>query len=423
MPVGKTQQGTRPSRQNLSRVWLIRSILIVALLSAALYFRQAGDVDLPWYPLLGTLLGMGVINVLLAFRLKARLPVSENEFFSNLLLDVIFLTIVLYLTGGSANPLVSYYLIPLIISAAVLRAGYTWTIAFLTIGCYTFLFFRHVPFEVFSMGEHRAMMSAHLWGMWINFAFSALLISWFVVRMAGTMREQEHAIAQIREDGLRNEQIISVASIAAGTAHELRTPLSTMTVVVDELRSEQPGLSEELSILQGQLERCDSILRELLSSTAAGSERRSATVKQLFSELLEKWAIARPEITLEISLDPAAGFHRIRYDLSLHHAMLNFLHNAADVSPDHVRLGASAGTGDDTGEVVMTIEDRGPGIPPTVAEALGRQYVSRREGGLGLGVLLSSASIERLGGRITMLNRAGGGTRMEIRWAQQGNSD
>ena len=146
-------------------------------------------------------------------------------------------------------------------------------------------------------------------------------------------------------------------------------------------------------------------------------------LQQLFSELLEKWAIARPEITLEISLDPAAGSHRIRYDLSLHHAMLNFLHNAADVSPEDVRLSVSAGTGDDTGEVIMTIEDRGPGIPPAVADALGRQYVSRKEGGLGLGVLLSSASIERLGGRITMLNRLGGGTRMEIRWPLHGEVD
>ena len=92
-------------------------------------------------------------------------------------------------------------------------------------------------------------MGAHFCGMWINFAFSALLISWFVVRMAATMREQEHAMARVREDGLRDEQIISVASIAAGTAHELRTPLATMTVLADELKQEQPGLDEEMSIL------------------------------------------------------------------------------------------------------------------------------------------------------------------------------
>lgn len=423
MPVGKTYHGARPSRQNLTRVWQIRSILIVALLSALLYFRYSGDVDLPWYPLLGTLLAMAAINVLMAFRLRAGWPVSEKEFFANLLLDVVFLTVILYLTGGSTNPLVSYYLIPLIISAAVLRFGYTWAIAVLTISCYTLLFFRYVPFEVFAMSGHGAMMSAHFWGMWINFAFSALLISWFVVRMAGTMREQEHAIAQIREDGLRNEQIISVASIAAGTAHELRTPLSTMTVVVDELLSEQPDLAEELSILQGQLERCDSILRELISATAAGSNARVASVGQLFSELLEKWAIARPEVALETHLDAAAESLEIVYDLSLHHAMLNFLHNAADASPEQVRLSAGMEPGSNGDRVMMTIEDRGPGIPPAVADALGRQYVSRKEGGLGLGVLLSSASIERLGGQITMLNRKGGGTRMEIRWPLHREAD
>lgn len=71
--------------------------------------------------------------------------------------------------------------------------------------------------------------------MWVNFGFSALLISWFVVRMAATLRQQSQAIARSREAGLRNEQIISVASIAAGTAHEMRTPLATMAVTVDEI--------------------------------------------------------------------------------------------------------------------------------------------------------------------------------------------
>lgn len=394
---------------------MIRSILVGSLLCAVLGLRFFTSLELPWTPLLALLLVMVFINLGLFFRFRSGWPASEIEFFANLLLDVFFLTAVLYFTGGSTNPLVSYYLIPLIISAAVLRPRYTWAVALMTVACYTLLFFRYVPFELFAMSGHGPMMAAHFWGMWINFVFSAVLISWFVVRMATTLRWQEHAMAQIREDGLRDEQIISVASIAAGTAHELRTPLATMTLLVDELKTDQPELLEELSILQGQLARCDNILNDLVSTTDAGNEAQRNSVEALFTDVQEKWSIARPEVKLQVQLDPRAAVIEISYDQSFHHALLNFLHNAADASPDDVRLSARPAPDDPGGDVMIVIEDRGAGIPEDVAAALGRRYISRKEGGLGLGVLLSSASVERLGGQVTLLDRPGGGTRLEIR--------
>jgi two-component system sensor histidine kinase RegB len=376
---------------------------------AWLYHTQA--VSLPWIPLLVVLGGMMATHLVLAIRLLKPWPVGETEFFANLLLDVAFLTGLLYLTGGSTNPLVSYFLIPLIISAAVLRSWHTWFIALLTMTCYTFLLYRHHPLEIFSMGGHVTMMSAHIIGMWINFAFSAVLIAWFVVRMAGTMREQERAIAAAREAGLRNEQIMSVASIAAGTAHELRTPLSTMTVLASELKAQNPNLEEDLTLFQEQLRRCKLILNELISETADSSRKKTATVKQVFAELLHRWSLVRPEVSIEGEVDRLALDLKLQVDQSFHHAILSFLHNAADASPGHVRLTISP----EGEEILIAIEDRGPGIPADIAGRLGRRRVSRKAGGLGLGVLLSSASIERLGGEVSLIPRRRGGTRLEIR--------
>jgi len=354
---------------------------------------------------------MFTTHLVLFIRLLRPWPVGETEFFANLLLDVAFLTTLLYLTGGSTNPLVSYFLIPLIISAAVLRPWHTWFIALLTMICYTFLLYRHQPLEIFSMGGHAVAMNAHFIGMWINFAFSAVLIAWFVVRMAGTMREQERTIAETREAGLRNEQIISVANIAAGTAHELRTPLATMTVLADEMKAQNPDLSEDLTLLQEQIKRCDLILHELISETANSSCRRIVTVKKVFEELLERWSLIRPEVNIKGEVDWKALESKVRVNQSFHHAILSFLHNAADASPEHVHL-AIVPEGE---EILIVIEDRGPGIPADIADTLGHARVSRRSGGLGLGVLLSSASIERLGGEVSLLSRRHGGTRLEIR--------
>jgi len=417
MPIGesvqtaKLKQKVRPSRQNLLRLCLIRSIVIAALLALAFWFRFYGTASLPWRPLLLILFSMVIINGLVVLRLRSDVPVSENEFFANLLLDVVFLTLVLYFTGGSTNPIVSYYLIPLIISAAILRPAFTWFITFLSIAFYTLLLFWYQPFELFTMQGHSAMMSAHFVGMWVNFGFSALLIAWFVVRMAGTLREQAQAIAHSREAGLRNEQIISVASIAAGTAHEMRTPLATMAVTVDEIGHEHPGLSEDVAILQQQIERCDAVLRELVSTTTDDSRMRVTEVGVLLQNLLEKWSLARPEIKLRTEIPQQVSQLSIRYDQSLQHALMSFLNNAADASPNYVALNLEAAAE----SVLFVIEDHGPGIPTEIADHLGKTYISRKQGGLGLGVLLSQASVERLGGEVTLTGGTGGqGTRLVV---------
>lgn len=411
MPSGDLRPVTRPSRQNLFRIWLIRSILLTLLLSILAYLKTWSSIELPWREMLVVLATMVVLNIALWFRLRQSWPVGEAEFFGNLLLDIGFLTAVLYFTGGSTNPLVSYFLIPLIISAAVLRPMYTWAIALLALSMYTLLFYHYVPLSVFSLQGHEAMMGAHFVGMWINFAFSAVLIAWFVVRMASTMRDQEKAIARSREAGLRDEQIITVAGIAAGTAHELRTPLATMTVLADEMKDDHPELSEDLELLQDQLERCDSILRQLVSTSAESGVRALTSIGELFHSVMDKWSLTRPEIALHVRLPSRVAELEIESDQSFRHALLNFLNNAADASPDDVRLEAES-KGD---KVLILIKDRGPGIPGEIVDSLGKSYVSRKKGGLGLGVLLSSASIERLNGEVALIDRPGGGTRLEIR--------
>lgn len=411
MPIVKLKQAVLPSRQNLVRLCVIRSIIIVGLLSITFGFWFEGSVVLPWMPLLLILSVAAFINVLIFYRLRSDRPVRENEFFANLLLDIVFLTLVLYFTGGSTNPLVSSYLIPLIISAAVLRPSHTWFIAVLSVVLYTVLLFHYQPLELFSMSAHGPMNNAHLLGMWVNFGFSALLISWFVVRMAATLREQSRAITRSREAGLRNEQIISIASIAAGAAHEMRTPLATMAVTVDEIAHEHPQLEDEMAMLGQQIERCDAVLHELVSTSNEDSSLVVTTLGTMLDSVLEKWSLARPEIKLETDIPGQIAELRIRYDQSLQYALMSFLNNAADASPQHVRLCAESSQD----AVLIVIEDRGPGIPAEIADSLGKSYISRKQGGLGLGVLLSQASVERLGGEVILSGRQGPGTRLLIR--------
>lgn len=419
MPIGKLKQGIHPSRQNLLRLCVIRGILIVVLLVGSILFHFSGTMPFPSLKVFTILSVMVVINVLILGRLRSGPDVSEKEFFANLLLDVCFLTLLFYFTGGFTNPLVSYYLIPLIISAAVLRPAYTWLIAFLCIGSYTLLLFYYQPLPLFNMTDNHAMSNAHFLGMWINFGFSALLISWFVVRMASALRQQARAIAHNRELGLRDEQIISIASIAAGTAHEMRTPLATMAVMVDEIDSDYPQLGDEMAILTQQIARCDEVLRNLVSTTTEDSRMVVTQVGVLLKGLLENWSLARPEVRLETVIPAHETRHKIRYDQSLQHALMNLLNNAADASPEFVSMQVRSSPG----WLLIVIEDRGPGIPDEIAGSLGKKSVSRKPGGLGLGVLLGQASIERMDGEVELADTQGTGTRIEIRLPLIGDAE
>ena len=418
MPVGDPGKTTALSRQNLLRLWSIRSILLVVLVVALTWLNDFTEFELPWTPLWVLVLGLGLLNVALLYRLWLPRPVTETEFFANLVLDILFLTAVLYFSGGPSNPLVSFYLIPLVISATVLSPRHTWVVAAAAVLCYTVLFNFHRTFELFGMPGHEGM-NAHMTGMWINFAFSALLIAWFVARMAGSMREQHAAMARLREQAARDEAIVGVAGIAAGAAHELRTPLATMTVLTDELRSEHEELGEDLALMQEQLERCDAILRGLVSSTAGAAGRHRASLTRLVDELVDRWRIARPEVAIDVDCEVGSSAAEVEFDQGLRHALMNLLHNAADASPEHVSLSATV----DDSHALIAVEDRGEGIPADIAEALGSRFVSRKDGGLGLGVLISSASIERLGGQLALLDREGGGTRWEVRLPLAGEDD
>ena len=129
MPVGEPGKTATLSRQNLLRLWSIRSILLMVLIVALTWLSDFTQYELPWTPLWVLVLGLGLLNVALLYRLWLPRPVTAGEFFANLLLDIVFLSAVLYFSGGPSNPLVSFYLIPVIVSAAVLSVRHTGIVA------------------------------------------------------------------------------------------------------------------------------------------------------------------------------------------------------------------------------------------------------------------------------------------------------
>src|SRR5690606_17300016 len=196
-----------------------------------------------------------------------------------------------------------YFLVPVCIAAATLRQGLTFTISALSIVSYSLLLFIHEPLPALAPHHHQTGndINLHVLGMWLNFFISAGLVTYFVVKMAQDLRAQEAQLNRWREDQLRDEQVMAVATLAAGTAHELGTPLSTMKVLLSELRDEYADnshLQTDLKLLQAQVKQCADTLRGLVHKAEQAKEGNieAQSVKFYCENLIERWKLIRPDV-------------------------------------------------------------------------------------------------------------------------------
>ncbi len=411
-------QSTPPGAAQLHHLVIIRSLILACLLFSGGLAFWLFDLRAVAGSLLGILLAFASINLLTYWRLKQPLPVTEPEIFIQLLLDVVCLTLVFYFSGGASNPFVSYFLVPICIAATTLAWSYTWSITLLCICAYSLLLFFHQPLPAIAPDHghhHESILNAHIIGMWLNFFISAVLITYFVVRMGRDLRGRDQQLNQLREDELRDDQLMAVATLAAGTAHELGTPLATMKVLLGELRQEyqsHPTLSQDFQLLSSQVEECARTLRHLVDKaeeTRTGNFSEES-IRDFCQSLIERWQLLRPQVKVQITMPESLPDLHHRFHPTIAQSLINLLNNAADANPQDIRISIHW----DSHQLVWQIEDQGPGIPLELADQLGKAFITTKGQGLGLGLFLSHASLSRYGGQVRLYNRKPRGTLTEV---------
>ncbi len=418
--------------ENLGRLCWLRCILTtfesMFFLLASLTFQLS---------LTGLILALFFNLILIStttIRLRnGRKVVSEREFFFQLLLDLIGHTILLFFSGGYTTPLVSVYLITISISAALLPRKYGWIITYSAVLFYTSLMKWYLPagFEADSEHAllHQQMINMHLVGMWITFVLSALLINYFVELMASALRKQQKDIATARERQLRDENILAIAIQAAGAAHELGTPLATMAIILGDLQDEyrDESLTESITLLRKQVNECKKRLQQLVAeSQYHGIER--IEFQDFLSRVIQNWQLIRPESELQYKKSQWPDSIFILCDLTLYQAISALLDNAEDASPRQVSLSVKSNDKNIAIQIIdkgvsfsQTNKSTGEGSPiethyhavESLVSPMVRPY-SQKEDGLGLGLLLSQASVERLGGEVHIFRQQAGGTLIEV---------
>lgn len=307
-----------------------------------------------------------------------------------LLADTLLWFVLVYASGGAINPAISYLLVLLAVAALSMPL---WAAAWLML-CHGLLY--AVLLNIEPNTHHAHMLGWHLWGMWVLFLMTAMILLAVVYLLSRSLQQKEQAIARYREDTVRNEQLVAMGTLAATMAHELGSPLSTIAILAADIAGEDGDM------LRQQVERCKQALARLKQADSGLYQPQAIHSSALLSQLQQEILLLKPACPLQLDdrLDA-----RLQVAPLLRHALLALLTNAADAAASSLQCRLQR----DGGQLLVDISHDGAAIDATLMQSLGRQRVESPGNGLGIGYFLANASIEHVGGRLLVSNLAGGG--------------
>jgi two-component system sensor histidine kinase RegB len=418
-PVRSTEW--RSARDAAGLHWLIRirwialsSYLVILGIVSALFGTQVPVQQIV------VILGAAALSNLALAHWKHRNTGDPSAVLgATLLLDIALVAAILYFTGGYTNPFSILFLAQVTLAALLLNARWTWGVFGAASAAFITLFFFNEPFSQLGVHDHAGHgsgFSLHLYGMLLAFIVVGLLIVLFVTRMQTELVAQAARIDTLQRRAERERILTGLATVAAGAAHELSTPIATLTLIADELAprvANDPAVHTEIRAMQGQLTQCASILQRMRgrSSELPGEPPSTVAAAHLLSEVLTLCGAAE-RVTLrgvEQCDEPLFTLHE-----SLRSSLSAILSNALQASPtEHtveLTVQQSGGT------TCFTVRDTGHGMNAAERARVGEPFFTTKEPGrgMGLGLFLVRLYAATVGGQVEITSQVGHGTEVRL---------
>ena len=408
----------RAGRANLRQLIELRWLAVGGQLATVLVVHAGLGILLPWAEML-TLLGVLVaFNLFSIWRNRLTQPVSQIELCVALLVDVGVLTGQLYLAGGSDNPFIYLYLLQVAVASVLLRPAYLLAIVLSTLTGFVLLTQWHRPL-LLDPSSPTTLSPNYLGGLLLCFLLNVALLCVFIVRINRNLRQRDAELAELRQRAAEEVHIVRMGLLASGAAHELGTPLATLSVILGDWAhmapfAAEPELREEIEEMQRQILRCKAIVTGILMS--AGEMRGEAPgltrLQDFIDQLAAGWRRAHPLAELALRCEALPEVEIIS-DTALQQVVANLLDNAAEAAPGaQLTLVANC---PDAGTLCLSVLDDGPGFDALRLKHFGEPYQSGKgQPGRGMGLFLSVNVARTLGGRLEARNREGGGAEVAL---------
>lgn len=406
-------------RVRLQTLVAIRWIAVIGQTLTLLLVHYGLDFRLPLGATLSVVGVSAALNVALFLLYPSSTRLSDGGAALYLAFDIVQLAGLLYLTGGLENPFALLVLVPVTISATILRQISTILLGGLAFLCITLLAFWHLPLPWPEPGF--ALPLFYLFAVWAALILGMGLVAIYASQVAAEARRMSDALAATQMALAREQQLSALGGLAAAAAHELGTPLGTIAVAAKELSREVPPgspLAEDVALIAGQAARCRDILARL-SRRPEDEEGGEAFSFLPIAGLVEAAATTHRDagVRVETVLVGSGPQPVVARSSEIIHGLGNLIENAVDFARQRVELRI----GWDEREVRVEILDDGPGINIDVLSALGDPYVTTRpdDGGMGLGVFIAKTLLEHTGARVRFGNRPGGGAAVTATWPRR----
>ena len=401
------------SADNMRQLVQLRWLAVAGQLITILGVHFGLGIRLPLALMLGLVGLLALANLAIA-RVIPRRPAGPIELGLALLLDISTLTAQLYLSGGAGNPFILLLLMQVVLGAILLEGRAVWLVMATATLSYAGLSVEHRPL-LFPLGlVHRTALFAL--GAWLGFVLAAVLLVLFIGRISRNLRTRDSYLAQLRNRAAEEDSIVRMGLFASGAAHELGTPLATLSVILGDWRRDPKlnadgDLAGEIEVMLAEVERCKGIVTDILHSAGEPRDEELARIpaRAFLAAIVDDWAPTHPSTPLTFQCDTGEEQELIA-DPALRQALWNLLDNAAEASPDHVAVAVIA-LGND---LQVSVSDRGPGFSADQLASIGDPYRSTKGAGHGVGLFLAVNVARRLGGRLEARNRDGGGAEVRL---------
>ncbi len=404
--------------QTLVRLrWLAVGGQSLAVIITALWLQ----FPLPLVSCSALIASLALLNVFLTIRYPATQRLTPPAAFVLLGLDLAQLTALLFITGGLSNPFAPLLCVPVIISSASQPKPHSIVLAGFAVIGVTVLAFSPFPLPWYP-GTVLLIPRVLTAGIWFAIVSMTAFAAFYTYRVSLEASELSEALTATELVLQREKHLSQLDGLAAAAAHELGTPLATISVVAKEMERElgdDPRFGEDVHLLRSQSERCRDILKRLTTLSSESEEHmRLLPLSSLIEEVMAPHREFGIEIELKQKGDRSSEPVGIR-NAGILYGLGNLLENAVD----YARRKVTVTTEHTVERVRVTIEDDGDGFSPDILARIGEPYVTRRQkddsaGGLGLGLFIAKTLLERSGARLRFEN--GGpdhpGARVSVEW-------
>ena len=434
---------------NIAFTWLLHLRWGAVLCQAILIFVAYSylEIAIPLIFVLTIILFEAISNLFFTFLYRRKNVVPEWLFSLVMFLDVIFLTALLYYTGGPMNPFTFLYLVHIVLGAILMQPGWSWSLTLFTVLCYSSFFLidpevlgqlplilpgGYVGGAYIQEACHPAIaeyallsdhMKLHLKGMLLAFSITAFFIVFFVGRIQKSLQEHQETLVILDEERARSEKLASLATLSAGAAHEFSTPLSTIAVAAGEMLHQlktgriDQGLVEDAQLIKDQVKACKDILYQMTADAGEhlGEALEKFSVHQVVSKALTGFS-ENDQARIRIENDAAELSILIPYR-TLTRTIKGLIKNGLDASPGDGPVILRCFH--DENFLYFQVEDQGSGMDEEVLARAAEPFFTTKEQGKGLvlGLFLAQNVAEQFGGELLISTEKPGGTMVTISFA------